>query len=214
MTSPWILFKQSINLFLANFKYLLKFWLVNISLMILALTPFSAFFIKNPLAMILGFVGILVYILMTFTLSASSLVQAKSILDKKTLNLKELLRQGWKLIGPLFITGLLTTLAVLGGFFLFIIPGLIFSLWFSFTNQVVVMENISGIPALSRSRQLVKGRFWQATWYLVFPGLLLFCLFLVTFRISSFKILYSLISIPFGIISLIYSFLVYKEFAK
>ena len=48
-------------------------------------------------------------------------------------------------------------LAVMGGFILFIIPGILFLFWFSPSTQAVVIENISGFSALKRSKQLMKG---------------------------------------------------------
>ncbi len=64
---------------------------------------------------------------------------------------------GLRLLG----TGLLAGLAVLGGFLLLVVPGLIFLVWFSQSAYVVVNEDLSGVAALKRSRQLVRNRFWD-----------------------------------------------------
>jgi hypothetical protein len=52
---------------------------------------------------------------------------------------------------------LLTVLAVIGGFLLLIIPGLIFLAWFSLAPYVAINENLGVMASMSRSKQLVKG---------------------------------------------------------
>ncbi len=58
---------------------------------------------------------------------------------------------------PLFLSGLLTVIAVLAGLMLFIIPGLIVIARLSLVPFVVVNEKKSGIAALRRSWNLTKG---------------------------------------------------------
>jgi len=48
---------------------------------------------------------------------------------------------------------------ITGGFLLFIVPGIIFGIWFTFVFYVLILENIKGFKALLRSRALVKN-FW------------------------------------------------------
>lgn len=64
---------------------------------------------------------------------------------------------GWKLIG-FFI---LYSIAVTIGYIFFIIPGIIFMIWFSMGAFVIVDEKRGVIEAFSRSKELVKGRFWE-----------------------------------------------------
>lgn len=61
------------------------------------------------------------------------------------------------LIGPLLLTWLLQTLAIMGGMILCIIPGILFAFWFSLSSHVVVIEGLSGTKALSRSKDLMRG---------------------------------------------------------
>lgn len=236
MISPWNLFKQSIRLFLKNFKYLLKFWIVNIGLASLGLLPllivFASFGFKYykqldtlplPVMIPLSLVAVTAYIILTVWISAAGLIQAKSIMQSQTFSIKELLSQGWKIIGKLLVTGLLSGLAVMGGLILLIIPGIIFAYWFAFTNQIVAVENLSGTAALSRSKQLVIGRFWKTVWYMLFPILIVIAYSFITSAVAAaipkpsrsvFELLFSIVTWPFGLVSLIYSFLVYREFVK
>lgn len=64
---------------------------------------------------------------------------------------------GWKLIG-FFI---LYALAVSVGYVFFVIPGIIFMIWFSMGAFVIVDEKLGVIDAFKRSKELAKGRFWE-----------------------------------------------------
>ncbi len=67
-------------------------------------------------------------------------------------------RRGVKFSGILLLAGLLTFLAIVGGFILLIIPGYIFLAWFYLTQFVVIDEKLGPVAAMKRSKQLVKGR--------------------------------------------------------
>ncbi|MFA5937245.1 MAG: hypothetical protein WC822_05230, partial [Candidatus Paceibacterota bacterium] len=67
---------------------------------------------------------------------------------------------------------ILNGLAILGGFILLVIPGIIFSIWFSFTTYAVVLDNARGTAALSASKKLVVGRWWAVLVRLFIPGIL------------------------------------------
>lgn len=57
---------------------------------------------------------------------------------------------------PLIGTTILMMMAIFGGFLLLIIPGILFALWFGLAQHVVIIEELSGQKALSRSKQLVR----------------------------------------------------------
>lgn len=59
----------------------------------------------------------------------------------------------WPLIG----TSILFGLAFIGGLLLCWIPGIIFALWFALWEEIVVIEGLSGVDALKRSKALMKG---------------------------------------------------------
>ena len=61
------------------------------------------------------------------------------------------------LLLPLYWTWIILTIAVMGGMILLVIPGIIAAFWFSLTTQVVVVERVSGVAALKRSRNLMRG---------------------------------------------------------
>lgn len=59
-------------------------------------------------------------------------------------------------------TAILAGLAMLGGFLLFIIPGIIVTVWFMFASYAVIFEDKRFVDALNYSRSLVQGRWWQS----------------------------------------------------
>jgi magnesium-transporting ATPase (P-type) len=63
---------------------------------------------------------------------------------------------------PMLGTQILVTLAVAIGFCLFVVPGIIFSLWFFVAIPVVILETKGGFRAMGRSRQLMKGNLDKA----------------------------------------------------
>ena len=73
----------------------------------------------------------------------------------------------WKLIVPLLFVAAIAALVTVGGLVLLIVPGLIFAIWFSFSQLSVILEGKRGIKALYYSRELVRGRFWPVAWRVV-----------------------------------------------
>jgi len=73
----------------------------------------------------------------------------------------EALRKTFPKILPAYWISLLVNLAVSAGFFFFVIPGFIFWVWFSLATPVLLSENVRGVKALSRSKELVKGKAWE-----------------------------------------------------
>lgn len=69
---------------------------------------------------------------------------------------------GFARFGSVILISLLVGLAVAGGLILLIIPGLIFAVMFSVAIPALVVENLRGTDAMSRSWNLVKGHFWHA----------------------------------------------------
>jgi hypothetical protein len=76
-------------------------------------------------------------------------------------DLRRAYRRMWRYVVPLLIAGLLQSLAILLGFALLVVPGVIALVLFMFVSPVVILERRSGIGALRRSASLVKNFFWR-----------------------------------------------------
>lgn len=72
-------------------------------------------------------------------------------------SLKESFLKSRPLIMALFVTNLLVGLSILFGVVLFVVPGIIFALWFMFTSFIVVLEKASGFNAAMKSREYFRG---------------------------------------------------------
>lgn len=73
---------------------------------------------------------------------------------------KEALGVGWKKFWPFLWTSILSALIIIIGLILFIIPGLVFLVWYFFATYIVLFEGESGWTALQKSKKYVQGRFW------------------------------------------------------
>ncbi len=244
MVSPFDLLKQAIKLFFANFLYFLKFMLVRFGLImitfLLMLIPlmtsgiFSHYsFITNSITPFFPHLGpgtiiaiivlSLLEIVVSLWLNASQYIQIKAVTENSKISVKDLLKQGWGILGKFFITSIVAGLVVVLGFMLLFIPGIIFAVWFSFALPVLLFEEKSGPDALSRSRELVKGRFWQVAWYMAFPVLIIILVQAVGGTLATtiskqvggiFNATISILFIPAGTIMTIYSLLIYKVFSS
>jgi hypothetical protein len=71
----------------------------------------------------------------------------------------------WNVLTPkviaLIVTGLLVVLAIIAGFILLIIPGIIFAVWLSLVAPVIAIEDERYTAAMGRSRELVSGSWWR-----------------------------------------------------
>lgn len=102
-------------------------------------------------------VAILVQVLIAPLLTAAvSWIAAKGYLGQETGG-REAFRIAIAKLLPLIWVGILTFLAIVGGLILLIIPGIIFWLRLSFGSTALIVEDLKGTRALSRSWNLSKG---------------------------------------------------------
>jgi hypothetical protein len=92
----------------------------------------------------------------------------------------QVLVAGFEAFTPLFAAVVLAAAGVVLGFVAFVVPGVFLLVRWYFVPQAVVIEGARGTGALSRSFQLVQGRWWRtfglvalANLAIVIPGLLL-----------------------------------------
>ncbi len=83
--------------------------------------------------------------------------------------------KGFKLSAGLLpkaiVTGLLASFIWSGGFLLFVIPVVVFSIWFMFESWEVALNERVGLLALKASRERVRGYFWPVLWRKIIAGL-------------------------------------------
>lgn len=104
----------------------------------------------------------------------------------------EVYRRSWSKLFSYFWVVVLSTFILLGGYFLFIVPGIIFSVWFSFAVFILAQENLKGMDALLKSREYVRNKWGEVLGRLFLVGLL----FSVPFLLLNGLV--ALLKIPFG----------------
>ncbi len=106
-----------------------------------------------------------------------------------------------KNIWPVSLIILGVHFVVTAGFALFIIPGVMLSIYLLFSNFVFVSENRGGLTALLRSTDLVRGRWWALLWrFLALSFLILVSVFTIVFLLFFILSLTGLLGILLGLI--------------
>lgn len=78
----------------------------------------------------------------------------------ENIGFKGILKKGWKSIKSFLCISALMSLIVATGGVLFIVPGILFVIWYVFSVYVFAEEGLRGLSALARSKEYVKGRWW------------------------------------------------------
>ena len=89
-------------------------------------------------------------------------IMTRNALDGKEIKLKETFNKVVPRLASLIGAVILAALITACGFILFIIPGIIFLVWFYFIIPAVMLSGESATGALSASKRFVKGKFWSA----------------------------------------------------
>lgn len=132
---------------------------------------------ENPLTW--GFGALAMFVIFFVVIAIiSSLAQIGSIIifleGNSKVNVVNVIKRSAKYILPLIGAGILTALIVFGGVLLFVIPGIVFSIFLSLAYYSIIDENRGPVAALKRSLFLVKSNFSAfflrvlALWGLVF----------------------------------------------
>lgn len=202
LKSPTDLLKEAWGIYKTRFKTFLKILLVQYISVIVLVIAGAVYVVPSlvlktesfgPAMNVLNwFLGIIVIIAMLFFMIITALWGQAAMLyavkdSGENIGVKESYRRGRHKIGSIFWVGLLSGIIVSGGYLLFIIPGIIFSTWFSFAVIIVVAEGLGGMDAILKSKEYVKGHWWEVFWRFLFIGLVLFVINLV-FLISSWII--------------------------
>ncbi len=224
-TDSWSLFvKNLLNLFIINLLGIAGFAvLAVIGLLILLISGvgigvITAGFQSKDAALlnllmealpVIVFIGVLLVISI---IMIDLFVQIGSILilngPGQKVSFGNIFKSSFKFMVPLFFIGFLATLLVLGGVFLFIIPGIIMGFLFSFYPFELILGNKKGLDSLRSSFYLVKSNFW--------PLLLRFILIwvlsiLINASLNDYPVVLFIVSNVFGWFTLCFTFILYKQ---
>lgn len=124
-------------------------------LVILLITAFAV--ISSDMALI----GIIISILLFAAAIASGIVAAIGVIyliknRQSDVGIKDALDYGWTRAFGYFGTNFLTGVISFIGYIFFIVPGILFSIWFSLTAMVAADQGIYGLEALKTSKRYMK----------------------------------------------------------
>ncbi len=152
MDSLDTLFAGAWRLYKTRFSVLLKITLVPAVLIVLGQLAISR---RTPTAevigVLIGFVGWLTSIVASLALIVAAARDAK---------MEDAYGTALKLFLPSLWIAILEGIVVMGGFVLFIIPGIFVAIALAFANFALVLEDRRGMHALAESREYVRGYWW------------------------------------------------------
>ncbi|MFA7653922.1 MAG: hypothetical protein WCX97_02665 [Candidatus Magasanikbacteria bacterium] len=131
-----------------------------------------------------------IWISIALTRAAKNLIQK----EPESNNWQKLFSGSSHLIWPAFYTSILIGLAVFFGLILFLIPGIIFTVWYGFAFYAVVLEDKKGTDALKHSKQMVVGRWWAIFVRLFLP----FALFMIIGSLLRYALVDPISLLPFN----------------
>ena len=110
---------------------------------------------------------------------------------------------------------LLLYLTIGGGSLLLLLPGILFSIWFFFSQYILAEEGTGGIAALEKSHQLVRGHWWAVFFRLFLLLLVAGAISTLTSRLpligTTVNFALTLLLTPF---SLLYGYRVYQDLKR
>ncbi len=172
------IFRRSLNLFKRRFwtfvgSYFVLFAIIFISILVpafaAALIAAIAPAVAIPVVVVCSLVGIAV-LLYGGSLCMSAFYMV--IVDEDCTISQSLGRARPLTFSFLYLT-VLFIFILLGGFFLFVIPGIIIFVWFYFAWYILVEAKAKGMNALLMSKEYVRGLWWGVFWRIIVIGIAL-----------------------------------------
>lgn len=234
LTPALTLLENSVNVWWKNLKKFVQIYLWGlvysiIPLIIILVTviglTFYAKSINPPLAgalMVLSVLSVLVVMYFSIQAYAGIFLLVKKDFQGEP---KELFKEAKDSIIPYITLTVLTAILLLLWTLLLIIPGIIFSIFYSMAIYVYFFEGKTGMEAIKRSKELVKGYWWAVAGRFGFLALVIW-IFSVIISIPMFLVdegslfwqiwdaLVQIISMLIGPIAILFSYSVYQDLVK
>jgi len=209
------IYQKKIKVLLILTLMLLFLPLAVVGLPVIASIIGLSFFFSNHysdfslILILLMVVALIAMVFISLWISVSLLIAIKE--REREIGIKELFSMAHHKIISYFWISLLETVIIFVGFLLFIIPGIIMSIWFSLALIVFISEDLKGRKALSRSKQLVKGHWWSVFWkFFVFNVIIM----TISITVGLIPFIGGFIGVLLMPLSIIFSFLIYENLKK
>ena len=156
LISVSVLFKKTWTIY--REKFVLVVGLLALPFLLMVLSQLLML-VKNGLVSVLASLMALVAGLGILLGIASLILALRDRAQKMTI--KEAYRLGWtKKLWSVIWVGILSAFIVGGGYWLFLVPGIILTVWLIFAQVLVLIENEKGMKAIVKSREYIRGYFW------------------------------------------------------
>ena len=214
LKESWLIYKKRIKTFLG-----ITIIPTLVTIVLMALIMGTAFFNPslintNPEETFMGAFSFWTAIMFFIAILIQIWSQAALIFaikdSQEGIGIKESYKRASSKIVSFIWVSFLTWIIVFAGFMFFIIPGIIFALWFCFSALIVIDENIKGTQAILKSKEYVQGMMGAIFWKFLFITFVILALAIIAALFSGGLLtpIVSFLATPFAVI---YYFLVYKK---
>jgi hypothetical protein len=146
-------------------------------------------------------VSLLAAVIVTFWSASLCMAAFHLAVTDRACGVTESFRRARPMAHSFLWLGFLTGMLVQGAYFLFLVPGIILSVWFMFAMFIMVEEGRYGMDALMRSREYVRGR-----WFPIAGRFL--AVWLVAWLVAMIPLMGQLLAPP---IILVFTCLMYRD---
>ncbi len=151
-------------------------------------------------------IGVLIGIIPVFAFLFWGMAAFVFAVTDSSLGIKEAFGRGWRGTWSFMWLYSIIGFIITGGFLLFLIPGIIFTVWFAFSPFIFARDDIRGMDALLKSREYVRGR-----WFEVFGRLV--AVWVVSLVLGVIPILGPILSLLFAPFVAVFTYLIYEDLA-
>ncbi|MDI6602948.1 MAG: hypothetical protein QME57_02385, partial [Patescibacteria group bacterium] len=192
----WIIYKQRLGTFLGVMVIPILIMIARVVVLgggFLGVNLLSSKFAAGGIGLFLIVLAIIFFLVVSLSQIWGQTALLYAIKDSQEgIGIVEAYRRGWHKILSYLWVSLLVGFITMGGFLLFVVPGIIFAVWFSLAVFVLIAEDLKGMNALLKSREYVRGKWGGVFWRFLFLGVLLLTIALIPILI------FGLLKIPFG----------------
>lgn len=167
------LITDTIKFYKDNFEYITKYLLLIMAVNIVSsvLADFGASYSSAAIGVLFVVVGIVAAILNIWIIIALVKGISSKLNKEQEQEISQALKKSTSLILPVIGLFIVFSITVGIGTLLLIIPGIIFSVWFSFSYYELVLDGKGIIESFKDSKQLVSGRWWGVFGRLLAPSI-------------------------------------------
>ena len=183
LRQAWLLYRHRLRTFLGVMIIPMLVLIIGVIAIInvdglLKSTPLSSIFAAGGVVLLI-ILAVTFFMIVYISLTWGEIAMLYAIKDgQEGIGVAEAYRRSWHKMLSYWWISILVPFITMGGFLLFVVPGIIFAVWFSLAKFILVAENLKGMNALLKSREYVKGKWSGVFWRFLFIDVLSLIVFL------------------------------------